>query len=102
MAETENAVGRRVREARETMGWTVRQVAAWTGIDPATVSRIETGVRPATEEHIRKLAAGLKVTTDWLLGTDRKLPDGARLATAGDEAQISAENGRIGPTAGPK
>lgn len=63
-------VGARLKEHRERMRWTVRQVAALTGIDSATISRLETGIRPATEDHIRMITKGLLVSRAWLMGEE--------------------------------
>jgi transcriptional regulator with XRE-family HTH domain len=41
--------GRQVRKERLAAGWTLAEFGQRTGYDPAHISRIESGKRPATE-----------------------------------------------------
>lgn len=62
----------RLREARERNGWTQEQVAEWAGIEGGgqAVSHYEAGRRTPSAENLRRLATGLRVSADWLLGMD--------------------------------
>jgi transcriptional regulator with XRE-family HTH domain len=63
-------VGARLREIRRHNGWSLRNVARWTGIDHATLSKIERGKRPATEDHIKRISKGLRISVERLLGLE--------------------------------
>lgn len=71
MAEDRTIVGVKAREARLRNGWTLDEVSLWTGIQPATLSRIENGERTATVPQVALLAKGLRTSSDWLLGISR-------------------------------
>ena len=76
----------RVKQARESKGYTQDQVADLTGITKATISRYENGKRkdPARQE-LKKLAKCYDISVDWLIGvTDVKIP-------YGDISEIYAE-----------
>jgi len=68
--------GCRLREARERYGLTLSQLRAKTGIDHATLSRLETAGMSTAVRHKRrveaatvvKLAGALDVSADYLLG----------------------------------
>jgi transcriptional regulator with XRE-family HTH domain len=60
----------RLREVRARNRWTQIQVAEWTGIDAMTISHYESGRREPGPENLKKLADGLRVTADWLLGRE--------------------------------
>ena len=61
-------IGARLKEARERNKWTQVQVAQWTGIDAMTINHYEWGRRVPGPENLAKLAKGLRVSADWLLG----------------------------------
>lgn len=52
-------LGRQMKRDRQAHGWSLRELSARTGIDYATLSRIENGKRPPTE----KLAAAWRKST---------------------------------------
>ncbi len=62
-------VRRRLRELRSERGLTLQQVAERANIDVSTLSRLEAGKRRLALDHIPALAAGLRVSTDELLGS---------------------------------
>jgi transcriptional regulator with XRE-family HTH domain len=68
MSEDRQALARRIREARERNGWTQQQVAGWAGLTPAQLSRYEAGTEAPGAKNLARLANGLRVTADWLLG----------------------------------
>ena len=63
-------IGARLKEARERNKWTQIQVAEWTGIDAMTLSHYESGRREPGPANLAKLAKGLRVTSDYLLGIE--------------------------------
>lgn len=54
------ANGHAIREIRERSGLSLSGLAGATGIDLTTISRIENGKRPGTEEQIVEIARALK------------------------------------------
>jgi transcriptional regulator with XRE-family HTH domain len=66
---TEARVRRRIRELREANGLTLRELAARAHLDVSTLSRLETGKRRLTLDHLPPLADALGVSTDELLGS---------------------------------
>ena len=59
----------RLRYAREGLrGLSQGDLAKKTGLQPAAISHFETGGRKASFNNLRKLAAALDVTIDYLLG----------------------------------
>ena len=58
----------RLRQARRRNHWTQVQVAEWSDLDPAEIAHYESGRRKPRPENLKKLAIGLRVSTDWLLG----------------------------------
>lgn len=75
---SQNVVGRRVRTARQKMRPSLTQeelVARLQAegleyIDQAKVSRIESGERPVYDYEVVALAKCLRVSVNWLLGTE--------------------------------
>ncbi len=63
--DTAEAVGRRLREAREAAGLSQRKLA-FPGCTPAYISRIEAGQRIPSLQLARQLAQRLDVTEAWL------------------------------------
>jgi transcriptional regulator with XRE-family HTH domain len=73
-ATTEERVRQRLRELRLANGLTLRQVAAHAHLDVSTLSRLESGKRRLTLDHLPPLADALGVSTDELL-TPPRPPD---------------------------
>ena len=63
----EARVRRRLRELRRERGMTLESVAAAASIDISTLSRLESGKRRLSLDHLPALAAALGVSTDELL-----------------------------------
>jgi transcriptional regulator with XRE-family HTH domain len=61
-------VRRRLRELRNEQGLTLAQVAERANLDVSTLSRLESGKRRLTLEHLPGLAAALGVSIDELIG----------------------------------
>lgn len=70
-------LGERVNELRERLGMNQKELADKSGIAQATISRIEAGsVSQLKSEALKRLAAALNVTVDYLIGkTDQLTPD---------------------------
>ncbi|MBA2312209.1 MAG: helix-turn-helix transcriptional regulator [Actinobacteria bacterium] len=59
---------RRLREIRTELGLTLQQIADRAHIDVSTLSRLESGKRRLTLDHLPGLAAALGVTLEELVG----------------------------------
>ena len=59
--------GETIREARESKGLLLREVAALLKVDPSFLSRIEGGTKRATREQVVELAHILRDDADRLL-----------------------------------
>ena len=60
-----------MREARRLRGLSQAGLADACGVSAPHISMIETGIRVSpTGETLRKLASGLGVSVDWLVGVD--------------------------------
>jgi transcriptional regulator with XRE-family HTH domain len=68
--DARNGLAARIKEARERNGWQAIQVAEWCEISPQQLSRYESGTVAPDPANLVKLARGLRVTTDWLLGLE--------------------------------
>ena len=69
-----NAFARRMTELRRKKGITQKQAAASLGISQALLSHYEKGVRECGLDFLMKAAAFYEVTTDYLLGREKKEP----------------------------
>jgi transcriptional regulator with XRE-family HTH domain len=58
---------RRLRSLRTARGWSIDELARRAHIGPSTISRIETGHRRITLDHLVTLAGALETTVDELL-----------------------------------
>jgi transcriptional regulator with XRE-family HTH domain len=61
--DLKSRIGRRIREVREAKGWTQQQLGESANLDPATLSRIESGRRNITLSTLADLMAGLGTST---------------------------------------
>lgn len=62
------AVGQRLREARETLGFTQEDIASSLGIPRTSVIAIEAGKRNVTALELRQFARLYRREVAWLLG----------------------------------
>src|SRR5689334_24519451 len=85
------AVGRRLREARESAGLTQRELA-FEGCTAAYVSRIEAGARVPSLQIIHSFAKRLGVTPEFL-ATGR--PDAGDLSSELLEAEVAFQLGDV-------
>ena len=60
-------VGARIRFFRESKGWTLRDLEAYSNIDHALISKVERGLRKAEFMTIYRLAVVLEVDLNTLL-----------------------------------
>lgn len=63
----EDTARRRLRSLRTARGWTIDELARRSHIGPSTISRIETGHRRITLDHLVTLARALEASVDELL-----------------------------------
>jgi len=68
-------VGRRVAEARKARGFTQETLAEAIGIEPVTLSRLETGDRALSLSTLGRISSALNFGLGELLGVDHDLPD---------------------------
>lgn len=65
--EIKSRVGRRLRELRDTQGWSIAELQNQTGIDGSSLSRFETGNRLPRAQQIFKLAEAYHIHVGELL-----------------------------------
>lgn len=58
----------RLKAARALRGWTQAELAARAGLPPTSIAHFESGSRKPSFDTLRRLAAALDVSTDYLLG----------------------------------
>ena len=69
-------IGDRIKEARQKLGYSAEQVAAFLGVSPATVYRYENGdISKLPSKFIKPLADYLCVTPSYLMGWTDDHPD---------------------------
>lgn len=68
-------VGRRVADARKARGWTQEALSESVGIEPVTLSRLETGDRALGLSMLARIADALGVGLGDLLDLQRDLPE---------------------------
>lgn len=68
------AVGQRVAQARKDRGFTQEQLSETLGIEPVTLSRLETGHRALSLSTLARVADVLGIALGDLLDVSRALP----------------------------
>lgn len=63
------ALGRRVRQLRETKGWTQEMLAERANVDRSYIAGIESGLRNPSIKAVSKLARGFGTSLSNLLDT---------------------------------
>ncbi len=66
-ASLQDAARRRLRSLRQARGWTIDDLAVRASMSPSTISRLETGRRRLSLDHLVTLARALDTTVDELL-----------------------------------
>jgi transcriptional regulator with XRE-family HTH domain len=70
--EGPGGLGKRLRQARQAHGWSVRELARRAGLDASIVSRLEAGKQAGVNsETLKTLAETLNVSADYLLEVKR-------------------------------
>ena len=69
-----HALGRRVAQARTDRGWTQEQLAEAIGIEPVSLSRLETGDRALSLTTLGAIADALGLGLGHLVGVEADLP----------------------------
>ena len=67
MASKTSTIGDRIRDVRTRNEWTQEKVGEWCGLSPSHIAQFEAG-RDPNAKNLKRLALGLRVTSDWLLG----------------------------------
>lgn len=62
--------GRRLRQIRQSAGWTQKQLADNIHVSKGTISNYETGERQPSPEMLADLSKALHVSADYLLGME--------------------------------
>ena len=69
-------IGDRIKEARQSLGYSAEQVAVFLGVSPATVYRYENGdISKLPSKFVKPLAEYLCVTPAYLMGWDESESD---------------------------
>ena len=66
------ALGPRLREVREYVGFSTEEVARYLGLSRTAMSRIERGLRQPGEADLRSLAELYQTSVEFLAGRQRK------------------------------
>jgi transcriptional regulator with XRE-family HTH domain len=83
----------RLKTARELRGLSQTQLAADSGLPPSSVSHFEAGARKPSFDNLKRLAAALNVTTDYLLGrSETPEASGAAGRLHRDQHKLSSED----------
>ncbi len=101
--ETESVearVRRRLRELRTERGLTLEAVASRAAIDISTLSRLESGKRRLSLDHLPNLARALDVTTDDLLESPKRQDPRVRTEARTVDGLTFWPLTRNGPSAG--
>ena len=69
-----NAVGARLKEAREYFGFSEEEVARYLGLSHAAMSRTETGSRQAGASELRALAKLYQIRVEFLADGEQEAP----------------------------
>ncbi len=92
----------RLRELRRERGLSLAEVAARSGMDRSTLSRLETGARRLAVHHLEPLAAALGVGVDELLAPGRRDDPRVRARPRTVDGMTVWPLTRSTPSAGPR
>lgn len=87
-------VGRRVAQARKDRGFTQEQLAEAIGIEPVTLSRLETGDRALRLSTLSSIATVIGIPVGDLLDVARTLPPAEH---GPEEAELIRLFGKLNP-----
>lgn len=68
-------VGARVAQTRTSHGWTQEQLSEAVGIEPVSLSRLETGNRALSLSTLARISEALQVSLGDLLDAERDVPE---------------------------
>lgn len=85
----------RLKELREKMGLSQRDLAEEIGVSQGTIGNWESGTREPNFETVRKLAEYFSVSTDFLLGNQRKKEDAQEKTVSDEDIQFALFGGRV-------
>lgn len=68
MTKTQENISKKVKELRESAGWSQIELASRAGIDRKTVNRIENGHFMPSVETLVALGKALGISTDSIIG----------------------------------
>ena len=77
------SLGQRLKEARQSAGYTQEEMGELIGVSRSAIARWETGEIEPRLSHLVDAARLLKVSTDDLLGVEEKEDDISRTLSAG-------------------
>lgn len=60
----------RLREARDTRGWSQAELAQRADMQPSAIAHFEAARRKPSFDNVRRLAKALGVSTDYLMGLE--------------------------------
>lgn len=82
----------RLRETRNLRGLEQAELSELANIPPTSISHFESGKRKPSLENLRKLADGLQVSIDYLLGRTDNISAHVSAAAFRHEDQMSRED----------
>jgi len=87
--ESKLTLGQRVRMFRERLGANQRQLSERSQLTQATISRIESGqFKTLKPDNLRKLAIGLGITVEYLVGEKNSLTPAELLCANPDAVEL--------------
>jgi HTH-type transcriptional regulator, cell division transcriptional repressor len=94
--DTDLGIGRRITDARETLGWSQEDLAHRMGVTVDTISGWESEERDPRSNRIITLAGVLGVSAHWLLdGSAEFAPDDSTNPAAAARAQLQSVRMKI-------
>jgi len=93
MKETDyNALGERIRKARQLRGLTQLQLSEMCGLASSYVGIIERGTKKASIDTVARVANALNVATDYLLYDSLEIQEGRLTHINGDILAVDASH----------
>lgn len=66
-------IGNKIKQFRQELGWSQERLAKQCGINQSTIHRIEAGAENPKLESVEKIASGLGISLDELVGRGERL-----------------------------
>jgi len=85
-------IGEYIKKIREEKNLSLNQLALYSGVSAAHLSRIERGLREPSPEILRKIAAALKVSYEELMKVAGYLDEKSTITTVTDLENRQVEN----------